>query len=76
MNNKILSIEDIENMSMSDIVELYSNGYNLDTSIQGLDVSTWLGEDFCIGTEPNQTCIKNGYIAAIGGIALIVLLTR
>lgn len=78
-SNNVLSVDDIQTMSMSDIVEAYGNGYrlnNLSNGISGLDISTWLGEENCIGTEPNQTCIKNGYVVAVGGIALLVLLTR
>lgn len=75
-SNNVLSVEDIQAMSISDIVEAYSNGYRLSNGINGLDIGTWLSEESCIGTEPNQTCIKNGYMAAIGGIALLVLLTR
>ena len=78
--NKILSIADIESMSMSDIVDLYSNGYklnNLDNSIQELDISTWLQTDTCVGTAPNQMCLKNEYgIVAIGGVIALVLLFR
>jgi hypothetical protein len=78
--NKTLNVEDIENMSMSDIVDLYNSGYklnNLDTSIQGLDISTWLQTDTCIGTIPNQMCLKNEYgVMAIGGVVALVLLLR
>jgi hypothetical protein len=79
-SNKTLNVEDVQNMSMTDIVNLYSNGYeleNLDTNIQGLDISTWLQTDTCIGTTPNQICLKNGYgLIAIGGVIGLVLLFR
>lgn len=74
-----LSVDDIQTMSIYDIVEAYGNGYrlnNLSNGINGLDISTWLSEESCVGTEPNQTCVKNGYVAAVGGIALLVLLFR
>lgn len=73
---KILSVNNIQNMSISDIVSAYRGGYRLDTNIQRLDISTWLNTDACFGTDPNQICIKNGYMAVIGGIVLLVLLTR
>ena len=38
--NNILSIYDIQIMSMTDIVYAYSNGYRLGT--HKLDMSTWL----------------------------------
>lgn len=71
-----LSVDNIQTMSMSDIVNAYSNGYSLDTKIQGLDISTWLDESFCIGTAPSQTCIGNKYLVGIGGIVALILLTR
>ena len=78
--NRTISIEDIESMSMSDIVNLYNNGYkleNLNTNIQRLDISTWLQTDTCIGTVPDQICLKNEYgIMAIGGVIALVLLFR
>jgi hypothetical protein len=79
-SNKILNVEDIESKSMSDIVNLYNNGYklnNLDTTIQGLTISTWLNERFCVGTAPNQTCIGYKYIiGGVGIIALVLLLKK
>ena len=79
-NNKILNVEDIESKSMTDIVDLYNNGYklnNLDNSIQGLDISTWLQTDTCIGTAPNQICFKNEYpVIAVGVIALVLLFRK
>jgi hypothetical protein len=75
--NNILSVDDIQTMSMTDIVNAYSNGYRLDITAHKLDMSTWLGENTCLGTDPNQTCIKNQYIVAgAGGIIALVLLLR
>lgn len=79
-SDSFLSVDDIQSMSMSDIVLAYSNGYklnNLDTSIKELDLTTWLQEDTCIGTAPNQMCIKNEYgLIAIGGVVALILLFR
>ena len=88
MFNKNLSVNDIQTMSMSDIVDLYNNGYGLnnlsdigietlDVSVQKLDISTWLGETTCIGTAPSQVCFKNEYpIIAVGVIGLVLLLRK
>jgi hypothetical protein len=80
MNNmndsyKILSVDNIQSMSMSDIVSAYRSGYKLDDFDSGtkrLDISTWLSETTCIGSS----CIGNQYVAAIGGLTLLILLTR
>ena len=76
--NRTLSIEDIESMSMSNIVELYGSGYKLDNrDVYGMDINTWLQADSCIGTDPNKMCLKNEYtIIAIGGVIALVLLFR
>ena len=74
--NNTLNVDDIQTMSISDIVNLFGNGYSLDTKIQGLTVSTWLNESFCIGTAPSQTCIGKKYVIGGVGIVALVLLLR
>lgn len=77
--NAVLSIDDIQTMSMSDIIEAYGNGYKLDNvsnSIHGLDITAWLNDSTCVGTDPNQMCVQNTYIVASIGIVALVLLMR
>lgn len=72
---KILSVDNIQSMSMSDIVSAYRSGYKLDDFDSGtkrLDISTWLSETTCIGTS----CIGNQYVIAGVGILALVLLIR
>lgn len=41
----------------------------------GAGLSSWLGAETCFGSPP-QTCFKNIYAAAAGGIVALILLTR
>ncbi len=80
-SDNTLNVDDIQTMSMAAIVNLYNNGYKLnslsDIGIKKLDVdvTTWLNNINCLGTTPNQVCFKNVHILIVGIIGVVGLAT-
>lgn len=81
-SDNTLNVDDIQTMSMTAIVNLYNNGYKLnslsDIGIKKLDidVTTWLNNTTCLGTTSNQICFKNEYPIIVAGVIGLVLLLR